>query len=622
MTKVKWLLPRWDANWLLVILLAVFAVAPLWQPGYFWGANDARHSVYFLVEFDRSIQDGILYPRWSPDFAFGYGYPIFNIYSPLTFYLAEGVYLLTRDFVLAVKAIWGLGFILSGLAMYGFARRLLERPGALLAAVVYIYVPYRLVDVYVRAAFADAFCFAWLPLVLWAFYDLVQRPTAGRVILAGVTLAGLLLTHSAMLLLFLPFFILYLIFLLGWAWRQTPVPSTPSRLSPWRLPTHQGVSVALALILAMGLSAIFWLPMALEYGAVRVDQWTGPAAYDFRNHFIYLHQLLSPSWDYGISTVGPRDAVSFQLGAVPFLLSILALIPLLYRRPGQPITTRQATLIFFSLLALLVITLMLPISLPIWEWLRLAALIQFPFRLLSITTICLSLLAGAVLWSRKPPNPESPPADHVSDEASPQELNETTYPASSSWLVAPLLALVILGSYAYLNPPFIEPPEGPVSLAGLVRFQQSSGEMVGLTAWVKEKPSWGPLADLYIQGQPINTKLAYTSLPSDARVEILRHTTVLDEVRITSQTGGPITFLTFYYPGWTAYVDGTQVPTDLAGDLALMTVTVPPGEHVVTLQFENTPPRILGTAITLLTIAGLAVYGLTLGTRWWLQTRA
>ena len=625
MTEAKRLLARWDFNWLLVVLLAVFAVAPLWQPGYFWGANDARHSVYFLVEFNRSIQEGILYPRWSPDFSFGYGYPIFNIYSPLAFYLAEGVYLLTRDFVLAVKATWGLSLILSGLTMYGFARRLLRRPGALLAAVVYIYVPYRLVDVYVRAAFADAFCFVWLPLVLWAFYELVQRPTAGRVIWGGIALAGLVLTHSAMLLLFLPFFVLYLLFLLGWAWRQDRegregkegkdgergLPPPFLSLLSFQ-PIRKAAFVALALVLAMGLSAVFWLPMVLEYSAVRVDQWTGPAAYDFRNHFIYLHQLLSPSWDYGISVGGPRDAVSFQLGAVPFLLSMLALIPLLYRRPDRPTTTRQAVLIFFALLALLAVTLMLPISLPIWEWLRLASLIQFPFRLLSITTICTSLLAGAVLWTS-----DRESAELETRPSSPGP--ESTAPAPSlSWLVAPLLALVILGSYAYLNPPFTAPPEGPVSLAGLMRFQRSSGEMVGLTAWVKEKPTWGPLADLYIQDRPIDTKLAYTSLPKDAQVEILQHTTVLDEIRITSKTGGPITFLTFYYPGWTAYIDGERTPIDLAGELALMTVEVPPGEHVVTLQFENTWPRILGIVITVLTVTGLVFYGAALGVRRWL----
>ncbi|MGQ9518467.1 MAG: hypothetical protein ACUVT1_14480, partial [Anaerolineae bacterium] len=48
-----------DGYLLLVILAGLFAIGPLLLPGYFWGAHDARHSVYFLFEFDRSIQEGI-----------------------------------------------------------------------------------------------------------------------------------------------------------------------------------------------------------------------------------------------------------------------------------------------------------------------------------------------------------------------------------------------------------------------------------------------------------------------------------------------------------------------------------------------------------------------------------
>ncbi|MBU1878892.1 MAG: YfhO family protein, partial [Chloroflexi bacterium] len=95
---------------------------------------------------------------------------------------------------------------------------------------------------------------------------------------------------------------------------------------------------------------------------------------------------------------------------------------------------------------------------------------------------------------------------------------------------------------------------------------------------------------------------------ADAQATILRHTTVLDQVRIQSTTGGPITFLTFYYPGWTAYIDGVPTSIDLTGDLALMTVRVPPGEHTITLQLEDTWPRIVGTAITLLSAVGVIVY--------------
>src|SRR4030042_270767 len=126
---------RWDLNWLLAPLLTVFAVAPLAHPGYFWGAHDGRHSVYFLVEFDRSFRDGVLYPRWMPDFNFGYGYPFFNIYQPGAFYLGEAFHLAGLDFVTATKLVFALGVVLSAVTMYLLGSRLWGPAGGACARV-------------------------------------------------------------------------------------------------------------------------------------------------------------------------------------------------------------------------------------------------------------------------------------------------------------------------------------------------------------------------------------------------------------------------------------------------------------------------------------------------------
>ena len=105
---------RLDPYLLLVILFSLFTIGPLLQPGYLWDAHDARHSVYFLFEFDQGIQDGILYPRWQPDFAFGYGYPFFNIYGPLSTYVGEAFHLLGLGFTDAVKIVFALSVVGSG----------------------------------------------------------------------------------------------------------------------------------------------------------------------------------------------------------------------------------------------------------------------------------------------------------------------------------------------------------------------------------------------------------------------------------------------------------------------------------------------------------------------------
>src|SRR5512140_1955979 len=95
-----------DAYALLLVVLSLMALGPLLQAGYFWGAHDARHSVYFLFEFDRVFQDGVWYPRWFPDMTYGYGYPLFNIYGPLAFYAGELFHLLGADLVTAVKLVF------------------------------------------------------------------------------------------------------------------------------------------------------------------------------------------------------------------------------------------------------------------------------------------------------------------------------------------------------------------------------------------------------------------------------------------------------------------------------------------------------------------------------------
>jgi hypothetical protein len=100
-----------DPYFWFTLLLSLPVIGPLLQPGYFWGGHDARHSVYFLHQFDKVIRDGVWYPRWIPDMAFGYGYPFFNVYGPLSSYAGEVFHLAGLDIVTSVKIIFGLSAI-------------------------------------------------------------------------------------------------------------------------------------------------------------------------------------------------------------------------------------------------------------------------------------------------------------------------------------------------------------------------------------------------------------------------------------------------------------------------------------------------------------------------------
>ena len=583
----------------LALALTIFAVAPFAKPGYFWGANDARHHVYFLFEFDRLWQDGVWWPRWSPDFAFGYGYPFFNIYGPLSHFLAEILHYFGQfDFVQSVEIVFSLSIVASAGAMYGYVRSLAGRSAGLLAAVVYTYAPYHLLVLYVRANLAESMAFVWLPLCLWSLRECVRRPSPWAVIGAGVAYAGLILTSNLVWVLFTPVLILYILALLLWP------EEGGVRLGIVPLLRRAFVPLAGA-VAGLGLSAIFWLPMLLERRYVRVDQWFD-GRYNFRDDFVYFFQFFSPRWGFGISLPGPNDTLSFQIGPVLLLFALLGGLAAWRRHSLRP------EIAVFAVTGLGAAALGLTFFAPLWDWPLVGAILQsaqFPWRWLPVTVVGFSVLAGFLLLS---------------------EGSEETGPTLSLPLFV-ILAVTILSSYPLLQVQTVEPAEGPVGLAALMRFERDADEMTGSTAWVKEIPTWSPMAEYYINldkaGQPVTpvtSKVDYEAVNyTTLAVGSVAHSTVMEEVYFCTDPGdrpgvcGPradqrIVFNHFYYPGWRAWLldgeDGQAVQElpiipESEGTLGRMTVPVPPtGEGFILLRYEDTAPRTIGQWISLVTV--------------------
>ena len=586
-----------DPYLLVTLLLTVFALGPLLQPGYFWGAHDARHNVYFLFEFDRSIQDGTWYPRWAPDFTFGYGYPFFNIYGPLAYYVGEVFHLVGFDLVSSVKIVFGLSIVFSGLSMYLFVRRLMGPQAGLVAALVYVYVPYHVFDLYVRAALAESVTFVFMPLVLWGCYETVQNPRLTRIVGLGLAYAGLMFTNQLVTLLYTLLVVpAYLIMLVLAQVNQTQPLRELSGESFFPLLANLlrvAIPPLAGLLLGFGLSAIFWIPALTEFQYVRVDQWYA-GRYDYRDDFVYFFQLFSPTWGFGASGPGPGDTVSFQLGAVPVVLSVLSLAVL--RRARDWALRRQ--ILFFQAVTLAAVFLLLPAAATTWELLSPVRFAQFPWRYLTFTVLSTAVLAGSILHE----NTQYP-------------IPNTHPPFSIPLLI--LTTLIILGSYPYLQAEITEPAEGPVSLAGLMRFQQSADEMTGSTAWVKEIPKWSPMADNYIAGLPVESKLDQSTVPEGAAAAALEWSTTHEFVQYKAPIRDEehfvrLTFNLFYYPGWRAYlvqkhdrglgiVGEVEVePED--GPLGRITVEVPGNRRYLLLRFEDTPVRVAGKTLSALSL--------------------
>ncbi len=546
--------------WVL-LALAALAAAPLTAPGYFSQAHDARHTVYFLQMFDAALRDGALYPRWATDMTFGYGYPVWIILAPLPYYLGEAFHLLGLDFVSAVKAVDALALFASGLAMYLFASRVLGKNEGLLAAVAYLFVPYHLVDLYVRAAAAEFLAFAFPPLVLWALYELIIGRRTLFAPVAALAYAGLVLTHVQMAVLFSPVIGLYILLLWAFSWRGAASQGPGSLARLIVIPTA-------SILLGVLLSATFLLPVLFEQRYLTNEPLIG-GFFDFRQHFISPAQLLSPFWGYGYAGINGGDQFSLQLGVAPLFLAALALVTL--RRGIRSLLAAQV--IFFACVTLGVILLMLPLSAPFWEAAApIIAFLQFPWRLLTITALALAFLSGAALRAFA---------------------REDRFPAA---LVLALLAAVAM--FPFARPQYTE---ARFNNSVLMDFEVKDHELLGDTIWMTgERPQDSPLVEQYRAGA-ITQKAVIVE--GEGKVELLAHRSQGDEVLVTAVTPVRLQFYTRYFPGWTVTVDNALVPVEPYGDQGLLAVQVPAGTHTVTSRFGDTWPRQAGAAISLVALA-------------------
>jgi hypothetical protein len=638
LSAMRRFLPSDPYLWL-ALLLSLPVIGPLLQPGYFWGAHDARHSVYFLYQFDKAIRDGVWYPRWAPDFAFGYGYPFFNIYGPLSSYVSEVFHLAGLDIVTAVKIIFGLSALLAGLTMYLFVRRLLGPPAGLIAALTYVYLPYHLFDLYVRAALAESVGFVFVPLIMGGFYEAVTRPRLSALLWAAAAYAGLMFTSNLLALLFTPILGLYVAYMLLGNLRSSEGRMVGKRGELLSLTLHtspithhvsriirSGLPPAFVLLLGLGLSAVFWLPAFLEYRYVRVDQWVG-GRFAFGDDFVEFFQLFSPRWGFGASIPGPDDQAGFQIGLAASILFTLSFLIV----PKLANEAIRRTLYFFQGMTLLILFLTIPISYPVWTFLPLSTFAQFPWRLLVVVAPFISVVAGAIMVEENGQpskfNSQQSMVKHQLSTSSPYSLLPTPYSLLPTTLLS---CLILLSSYPYLQAEVRDPKptEGPVSQAALFRFQQSSDEMTGQTAWVERIPNWSSLAEQVERGGEIATKVNYTALPADDSVGV--YSMKMDSVHEllwvgTQKEGQAVTFLIPYYPGWQAYIYEDLGPHDGNLDEAVgpvtrvgpvvahpqisttpiegwMVVPIPPGSHFLEIRFEDTPVRIIGRWISLLSV--------------------
>ncbi|MBM3130713.1 MAG: hypothetical protein FJ009_19050 [Chloroflexi bacterium] len=397
MRLVKFLYP------LLVVLLAVFAIAPLEYPGAFQ-SHTGLLAYYNLIDLD---QNPAQFFAWAP--VVGRAFDLFRTEGALPYLLAETFHLLGFSYLTAIKLVYALAWIASGLAMYALARRWLSENGALLAATIYVYLPFHIATVYVRGAFAEAVAWAVLPLVLLV----ATRPsTVDR-------------RPSAVFSL-LPFTLLFLI-QPGFAILFTLVALAIAIA----LRGRDALGGLRSSVGGLALGAILYLPTILRHGAQITRD-------GFSANFILPFQLFAASWGFGESTGSFLDQFPFQLGVAPLGLAIIALA-LAWRGDARAPELRRVVAVFLGAAIVLAI-LTFDIASPLWRGLGL--FVAHPWQLLAFVGLALAIVAGAAI--------------------------EFDARFARPAMLAFFVALPVVASYGYLAPRFLaaNPTRPPIAIFG------------------------------------------------------------------------------------------------------------------------------------------------------------
>lgn len=537
---------------IIFLVLSWWSIRPLLTSGFFPMHDDTQ--VGRVVAMGRSLRSGQFPVRWVADLGYGYGYPLFNFYGPLPYYVGGLAYVFGFNGLAATKIMFVVGIVLAGLAMYALTANIFGVAGGLIAGVFYLFVPYHAVQIYVRGAVGEFWILVFLPILVLGLWLVSSRSrsTIG-VIIGALGLAGIITAHT----------------ILGYV---SALFAVTALLIYWLIAKIRNIHMSLkpyfsVVLLGLALSAFFWLPAIGEMRFTSVASQIGNSA-DYRFHFVCLNQLWNSPWGFGGSAPGCLDGMSFKLGKLHLLIALSTMIFWFLRRRfwSQRV---YLSLLIVSLATMTFIFLMTQSSEWLWKLVPFSAYIQYPWRFLVFAIFGLSFLSGGVvlIWKNR--------------------------------LIRGLCAGVLIIGAVWFNSKWFNPqyiyqrPVADFESEEELKFRVSR------------------ISDEYLPPEVLRPQnlqeVVRATINSASGVTVHQEVDngVYARYLVNTPQGGEIKVNRAYFPGWQYLVNGKQVEPRLQYGLPYL--NLPPHDSVVELRFRNTPVRTIANILSLIAIGFLLI---------------
>lgn len=535
-----------------VIGIALAAALPLWQSG-FLNTKAAGETPYLLARvhsISTALKDGVFPVRWMHDGAYGLGYPFFNFYGALPYYLASILNLTGFGIVIGLKITHTLGFITGAMGMYAWVRRHLSSDSAALVAIAaFTFAPMHMINIYVRGdSLSEFWAMGLFPVVLWAIDRVVLRPNPRTVTLLGICAAALIVSHNISALIFLPLAALYGI----WMWLARPG-------------INRFAALAAGGLLALLLSAWFWVPALAERSTVQTDGRMTEGYFYWGNHFLD-DQLVGSDLAFDYVAFPPRLGL-WQVILVGGGIGGAIIMSMRRRHPRR-------IFVWGALVFALSVVLTLSIASPAYEHISVLSYLQFTWRWLTITAISGAAVAAYAIevW-------DSVPVRRI--------------------FCAAIVVVTIISGVAHLDLEFIPVVESDITAERLAEREYYSGD-IGTTVTTEYLPA-GMNPRIY-SGPLVISSRNLKVLDGEASGHLVERHSARETWQVDVQTEQALVSVpVMYWPGWTAELtDGSKLETSAVEGISWVQMQIPHGRHSVYVVLRNSPIRWTANVLSLM----------------------
>ncbi|MDD2343605.1 MAG: 6-pyruvoyl-tetrahydropterin synthase-related protein [Tolumonas sp.] len=543
MSKILALISQWR-HLVIIVAAGLLLTMPLLVNGCMNG-HDFFFHVIFSHHFTEQFWNGDLYPRWMSKMNAGFGSPTFFFYAPLPYYITSFISLFfhidnSSCDALVVSA--SLALIMSGVTAFFWLNKFTSNQFALIIAVIYMVLPYHfVVDIYIRFAFAELWSFVWMPLILYWSLKVSERSTKS-IIWLSVSISLLIFTHLPTFIIFMPVFVGHFLFVTDKGLRRVVF-----------------LKHLMAIMLAVGLSAIYWVPAMTTQDNVSMQSM-------FSGMFHYTNNFLLSGPIYGHSTTFWR-----YLTFITVLMSTLAYGAWLFSRMQTHLIIRRETN-YWIVVVFLSLFMTLPFSQFIWDLLPALQKIQFPWRFNTILTIAaITVFALAV-----------------------SQFDEIKFRMHGRnpliiWFL--LLSVLLSSELIYgVNAIFFNRVEEKEIMKSLMISRSP----------VEYRPYWVPEENFRYDNI---SKLGHEtpqlqSDNTDVSWQIKGWQPRSIRLLINASVESKITVHQFYYPGWAATLDDKTQLSVSPSNRGLLQLSVPAGKHEILLTLDTLIEERIGQIIS------------------------